>query len=115
VNPLGTNGTIEERARSYLHSNCSGCHRNGAGQGAQDFRYSLTFRQANLCNQAPSNGTLGITGATLMTPMSPATSLISVRPKSLNAWRMPPLGSAIVDTQGVGVIDAWINSINTCP
>ncbi len=115
VNPLGSAGTVEERARSYLHSNCSNCHRNGAGQGAQDFRYSLTFRQTNLCGTAPSSGNTGASGALLFSPMNPAQSLISIRTKALNTFRMPPLASSVVDAQGVAVIDQWINSVSMCP
>ena len=115
ANPFGTTGTLEERARSYLYSNCSSCHRNGVGQGPHDFRYNISFLATNLCNRMPSTGNAGVPGALLFTPMNPAQSLISIRPKALNTFRMPPLGSSIVDAQGTALIDAWINSVTTCP
>ncbi|MBE2248302.1 MAG: PQQ-dependent sugar dehydrogenase [Myxococcus sp.] len=113
--PFGAMGTVEERARAYLHANCSGCHRNGQGQGPADFRYGLSFLQTNLCNRAPSNGNAGVAGALIFTPMNPSQSLLSIRTKALDTFRMPPLGSAIVDAQGTALIDAWINSVNACP
>ncbi|MDP3237618.1 MAG: PQQ-dependent sugar dehydrogenase, partial [Myxococcales bacterium] len=113
--PFGATATVAARARAYLHSNCSGCHRNGQGQGPADFRYDISFLQMNLCNRAPSNGNAGVPGSVLLAPMNPSQSLISVRTRALDTFRMPPLGSAIVDPQGTALIDAWINSVNVCP
>ncbi|MBL8924469.1 MAG: PQQ-dependent sugar dehydrogenase [Myxococcaceae bacterium] len=113
--PLGASGTVEERARSYLHSNCSNCHRMGAVPGPQDFRYALTFRQTNVCNVMPTSGNAGVPGALLFAPMDPSRSLISIRTKALNVFRMPPLGSSVVDAQGTALLDAWINSVTSCP
>ncbi|MBK7861248.1 MAG: PQQ-dependent sugar dehydrogenase [Archangiaceae bacterium] len=113
--PFGTAGTVQERARAYLHANCSICHRNGAGQGPHDFRYALPLNMANLCNQAPSNGDLGVTGAKLLVPGNPAQSLVSLRMKATNVNRMPPLASTLVHGQATALVDQWINSLTVCP
>ncbi len=115
TNPADNAAPLEARARSYLHANCSSCHRNGVGQGPMDFRYSLALSAANLCGVAATRGNAGVTGAQIMTPGVPATSLISIRPKALNAFRMPPLGTSIVDTQGTAIVDGWISSVTSCP
>ncbi|MFO0595835.1 MAG: PQQ-dependent sugar dehydrogenase [Myxococcaceae bacterium] len=112
--PLGT-GPLEARARSWLHANCSICHRAGAGQGPADFRFSLSFKDTKTCDVAPDNGDLGVTGARLIKPGVPAQSIVSLRVHALDAARMPPLGTAIVDVDDVAVIDQWISSLNTCP
>jgi uncharacterized repeat protein (TIGR03806 family) len=112
--PFGT-GPLEDRARAYLHANCSGCHRMGAGQGPADFRWQLRFMQTNTCNALPQQGDLGITGARLIVPGSPATSLVSVRMHALDASRMPSLGTSVVDAQGTALIDQWISSLTACP
>jgi uncharacterized repeat protein (TIGR03806 family) len=112
--PSGT-GPLDLRARSYLHSNCSNCHRNQAVQGPHDLRYSLPFRNTNTCGVAPTNGNLGVAGSLIVAPADPSRSIISLRMHALNSSRMPPLGSSVVDTQGTALIDAWINSITTCP
>lgn len=109
--PFGT-GPLEDRARAYLHANCSGCHRLGA---RMDFRWQLTFQQTNTCDVMPQGGDLGITGARLIAPGAPAMSLVSVRMHALNAWRMPVLGTTVVDTQGTALIDQWISSLTVCP
>jgi hypothetical protein len=32
-----------------------------------------------------------------------------------NADRMPPLGTSLVDTQGAGVVQQWVQGLGTCP
>ncbi len=80
-----------------------------------DLRYSVPLEAAKACGVDPSNGDLGIAGALVIKPGDPAASLLSVRPKSLGAKRMPPIASEMVDTAGTEVIDAWIQSLAACP
>jgi hypothetical protein len=63
----------------------------------------------------PQQGNLGISGATLLTPGDTASSLTSVRMHRLDEYRMPKVGSNLVDVSGVGVIDSWISSLTACP
>jgi uncharacterized repeat protein (TIGR03806 family) len=114
--PFGT-ASVDQRARAYLHSNCSICHRPmGPGGGMMDFRFATAFKDMAVCNVTPQRGDLGITGAMLFTPGNPAMSIISVRPHlPAGANRMPPLASVVVDSQGTGAIDGWIKSVTACP
>lgn len=114
--PTSQKGTVETRAKAYLHANCSFCHRpNGSGGGPMDLRFSVALGDALACGVDPSNGNLGIAGAKIFAPGDPAQSLLSVRPKTLGAGRMPPLASSVVDDKGAGAIDAWILATPTCP
>jgi uncharacterized repeat protein (TIGR03806 family) len=114
--PASNEGTVEARARAYLHANCSFCHRpNSSGGGPMDLRFATAFTDAKACGLDPSNGDLGIAGAKIIAPGDPAHSLISVRPKALGAGRMPPLATQMVDAQGTAAIDAWISSLTSCP
>jgi len=114
-NPLAA-GPLEGRARAYLHANCSGCHRlDGGGRGNMELTFATAFKDTKTCNVDPESGDLAITGAKLLVPGSPATSLLSVRAHLPAANRMPPLGSSVVDTQGVKVLDDWITSLTACP
>lgn len=115
LEPPSGDGALEPRARSWLHANCAGCHRAGAGQGPADFRFTRTFKETNTCNVMPDNGDLGITGARLIVPGAPLQSLVSRRVHALDAARMPPLGSSLVDTAGAALIDQWITSLTSCP
>src|SRR5262249_14513558 len=114
--PTSMEGTVETRARSYMHANCSFCHRpNGIGGGPMDLRYSTAFKDAMACGLNPSNGDLGVAGAKILAPGDPAHSLLSIRPKALGVGRMPPLATRVVDMAGTGVIDQWITSLSACP
>jgi len=51
----------------------------------------------------------------LLAPGSTANSLISVRMHSTDLYRMPKIGSSVVDPTGTSIVDGWINSLTTCP
>jgi hypothetical protein len=109
------NAPIADRARAYLHSNCSFCHRmGGTGRVPPDWRASLTLAQTGACNATPQEGDLGVTGALIIVPGMPGQSVTSLRMHALDANRMPPLATHVVDTTGTGLIDAWISSLTSC-
>jgi uncharacterized repeat protein (TIGR03806 family) len=109
--------STELRARSYLHANCSGCHRpsGGAGRAAFDVRFGTSFAATNTCNVTPSGEDVGVPGAKIIVPGAPESSVLSIRMHRLDGFRMPPLASSRVDGQGVGLIDTWIQGIGGCP
>jgi uncharacterized repeat protein (TIGR03806 family) len=114
--PSSAAASAEERARSYLHSNCGFCHRpQGPGRGVADFRFSRTLKGTHVCNAEPEAGSLGVEGAKLVAPGDPDHSLVSLRMHRTDAARMPPLGSSVVDTKGTSAVDAWIKSMTGCP
>ncbi len=106
---------ITDRARAYLHANCSHCHQpNAPGRGPMDVRYSRSFAQTNLCNTIPTAGE--VLGAThLLTPRNVADSILYQRMHDLGAARMPPLATVLEDTVATTMIANWINSISMCP
>lgn len=114
LEPPNGSGSAEARARGYLHSNCSNCHRQGGGPGMQDFRYSLTVAQMNVCGVRPQLGDLGVMDPLLLAPMAPSRSIIPLRMKS-TMFRMPPVGSSVVHAEGAALIDAWIQGLTACP
>jgi hypothetical protein len=114
--------TLDQRARSYIHANCAFCHRPDGKWSGFDVRFDVPFANTNLCLALPGKGDLGVTGATLLTPKNPMSSLIWLRMHAPveNATtgatgRMPEIGSSVIDTQGTDLISQWINSINACP
>jgi mono/diheme cytochrome c family protein len=105
---------VEQRARAYLHANCSMCHRPSAtGGGAGDLRYSVS--DPNLCNVEPERGDLGVAEAKLVVPGHPEQSVVPLRMRSTERERMPPVSSLVVDDEGVALIEEWIDSLETCP
>jgi uncharacterized repeat protein (TIGR03806 family) len=110
-----TTAPVDQRARAYLHSNCSFCHRmGGTAQIPPDWRFGLTLMQTGACNAAPLDGDLGHAGAKVIAPGMPDASVLSLRIKSTDAYRMPPLASHVVDPAGTALIDAWITSLTSC-
>jgi uncharacterized repeat protein (TIGR03806 family) len=116
--PTITSGTLEDRARSYLHANCSFCHRPDGDMPYPDFRYTrpFDFAKMGVCNALPIKGDVGAgDNARVLVPGHPEYSVISLRMKDLGLARMPMIASYRVDQEGVTVIDAWISSITSCP
>jgi uncharacterized repeat protein (TIGR03806 family) len=113
--PADTTASLTNRARAYLHTNCSQCHRpGGPTSSAMDLRYTTTLASTNACNIAPTSGDLGIAGARLIAPGNSATSIVPARMNRRDANAMPPLGSNIIDTNGVVLIQQWIDSLSGC-
>lgn len=108
--------TLEQRARSYLHSNCSGCHRPDTSNRVNiDFRYSTALADTNTCGVDASLDDLGVTGAQRIFPGNADASVALLRMATLNTDdRMPPLASLSVDSEAVQLIRDWINGLENC-
>lgn len=104
--------SLSERARGYLHAQCSHCHRpdNPTSQGNYDMRYE-TF-QVGQFFKSPLFGSLGIADAKVAEPGHPEKSILFQRIGTLDSrFRMPPLATARVDKEGVELIRLWIESL----
>jgi len=106
---------LADRARAYLHANCSFCHRPGGNGGGQlDLRYTVSFEQMNICDVSSGLDDLGQPSAKLLYPGDPSLSLLSLRMHTLDGARMPPLGTGLEDKTGTLLIDTWIQSVSNC-
>jgi len=103
------------RARSYLHTNCSFCHRpDGPATTTFDFRYNIAVNELGVCNALPQHGDLGVPDARLLYPGHPSKSIISLRMHALDLNRMPPLATMMVDSVATSVIDSWLSAADVC-
>lgn len=109
-----TTATITQQARSYLHSNCSGCHRASGPGDFMDLRFETALADMNICNVAAINGDMDLTSPNRVTPGNAANSVLLARMKTKEGNRMPPLGTLIEDTAATSVVEAWINSLSSC-
>jgi uncharacterized repeat protein (TIGR03806 family) len=115
VDPHGNAGTVRERARSFLHANCSQCHQPGGPTPvALDLRYTTALAQTGACNVVPMAGDLGLTNARLIAPGAADSSVLLSRVNRRDAYAMPPLGSTLVDSQSVAVLRQWIQGLTDC-
>jgi glucose/arabinose dehydrogenase len=100
-------GSIETRARAYLHANCSFCH-SGSGQD-MDLRFGVPFVDARLCGIA---STMGIRFA----PSKPEESaLVASMQSTIPGTRMPPASGGGVDQVAFGLVTDWIRFTPECP
>jgi hypothetical protein len=111
-----TAGELADAGRSYLHSNCSGCHRPlGPAPSDMDLRFATTLFNTNTCNVEPTSGDLGVANAKLISPGNAGESIIPNRMGRRDVHGMPPLGSNIADSNGVSLVTNWIDSLVGCP
>lgn len=111
--PLSTIGTVAERARAYLHTNCSQCHRPGGGTPVNlDLQYQTTMNATNTCGVMASDS-LGIAGARVIVPGNPDASILYVRMSQRGAKQMPPIATTLVDTAGAALLRSWIIGMNS--
>lgn len=117
LSPTSDAGTLEARARSYLHANCASCHRPGVVKGvALDLRYATSLAATHACDVPPAKGNFGFLGARILKPGDPDLSMLSIRMHTtIASVLMPQVGRARTDVQGVAVIDAFIAALSTCP
>jgi hypothetical protein len=118
--------TLEQRARSYIHANCSFCHRpadvggtmsSGANFPTFDLRYDVPLAMTKVCNGDVKRTATGVTATKLLVPGSSATSAMWQRAHEPdpNKGRMPQIGSYVVDTAGAKLIADWIDALTACP
>ena len=107
--------TLAARARSYLHSNCSGCHRPGGSRIADmDLRFTTSFANTFTCNVEAELTNFGIPNANRIEPGDPDSSVIVLRMEDLGSNRMPPLGTNLIHTQATDIIRSWITTMSDC-
>jgi uncharacterized repeat protein (TIGR03806 family) len=114
--PADTGASLTNRARAYLHTNCSQCHRpNGPTPSTMDLRFTTALNATNACNATPQSGDLGIgANARLIAPGSSANSVIVNRVNRRDSNGMPPLASNDVDDAGVALLTQWIDGLTGC-
>ncbi|MBC7794237.1 MAG: hypothetical protein H7Z43_11065 [Clostridia bacterium] len=111
--------SVEERARGYLHANCSGCHRpEGPTFVAMDLRYDVTFADMKICNASPQISDMEDiipNNPRLLSPGDPSRSQIYQRMLTSGTYRMPAVGRTLPDQEALAVLGAWITSVTACP
>jgi hypothetical protein len=110
-----SDGSLEERARAYLETNCAHCH-NPEGRA----RFSSLFLEASrpmglstgICKHPVAAGFGAGEGLFDIVPGNPDGSILPFRMNSVDlAIRMPELSKAIVHAEGVQLVRDWIASL----
>jgi uncharacterized repeat protein (TIGR03806 family) len=107
-----TTAPVEDRARAYLHANCSYCHRaSGPTESLMDLRFGLPLAAVKSCQPAIS---YDVADTKIIAPGDPQHSALYLRMSELNSLSMPPLGKRKVDTAALAVMESWIRGRTTC-
>ncbi len=111
-------GTLEQRARAYIESNCQHCH-NPAGRASFtdiNFRHDQPLDQTyGICKEASDGGAgVGLTYAWV--PGDPASSIAVFRMGSISdGIKMPELERSVVHEEGRALVESWIQTLSgTC-
>jgi uncharacterized repeat protein (TIGR03806 family) len=112
--------TMDDRARGYLHVNCSGCHRPGGPTfTTPDFRYATALAAMGICDVAPNiDDLLGYipSAPRLLAPGDPQRSVLWWRLDTTDtAIRMPPVARTTTPGTGSWVMQSWITGTTSCP
>jgi len=121
TDPSDTSASIAARARAYLYTNCAQCHQQGGPTNVNiDFHIERMDVEMNICETTPTHS-IGNANF-IMSPGDASDSSLVLRMECRDGDagcndgdQMPPLGSALVDTDGVNIVSEWINSLSSCP
>ena len=114
VDPYDPNETLSQRARSYLHINCSSCHvHSGGGNSKIEIGIETSDDKMNLIGARPQHNTFGISNAMLVSPGSPEQSVLISRLSRRGRGQMPPLVSSTVDEAAVSLFKDWISEMKS--
>lgn len=113
ADPYDASHDLAGRARSWLHVNCSTCHRNGAGGDVPSwFNYDQRIDRMRTVDAKPARGDFGIEAACVIASGDPYRSTLFYRISTEGSARMPHVGSRVVDERGVRVVRGWIESLS---
>ncbi|MFT7640602.1 MAG: putative heme-binding domain-containing protein, partial [Pirellulaceae bacterium] len=111
VDPHDDSHSIDDRARSYLHANCSMCH-HPRGNAIVGFYLRRNMPLEKLkTDRGTIIGTFGMKDAKVIAGGDPYRSIMTYRMSKLGYGRMPYIGSQVVDSRGVALIQEWIRSL----
>jgi cytochrome c553 len=108
---------IERSALGYLHANCGTCHRNEGGLASLEFVLASPSDAPLLADGGPIATTLdrpsrAIAGRMRIARRQPDRSLLVERMRSrVPVLQMPPLGTQLVDDEGVRLMTRWIDDL----
>jgi uncharacterized repeat protein (TIGR03806 family) len=111
-------GTLEERARAYLESNCAHCHNPDGRSGFTGlwFEHDQPLDESyGICKEAGDGGAgVGLTYA--IVPGDPAQSVAVFRMSvTSDGIKMPELERSVVHQEGVDLVSTWIQGLaGTC-
>jgi uncharacterized repeat protein (TIGR03806 family) len=109
VDPYDTSKSLDQRARSWLHTNCGICHvENGGGNARMELGFMTSPDKMRVLDVLPMHTTFGLTDARLIARGHPERSVLLHRVGMRGPGQMPPASSNRVDEKAVELLRTWI-------
>ncbi len=112
VAPSDAAASLEDRARAYLHANCSHCHRSDGVAGASGLHLTWDETDPTRLGVCKTPAAAGAGNGGLdhdVVPGAPEDSILVFRMASTEpAIKMPELPNRLVDAAGVALMTEWI-------
>jgi uncharacterized repeat protein (TIGR03806 family) len=111
---------LEKRVRSYFDINCAHCHKENGHCDYRPMRMAFSETNNNLINMGVCVDTQDMQDfspelSKIITPRRVDQSMLYHRLNTVDeTYRMPLHGRTIIHTEGVTLIENWINSLNDC-
>ena len=116
--PADTTASLNNRARAYLHTNCSQCHRpSGPTPSTMDLRYTTPLSGNERVRRLRRSPAIWASARTRDSshPASAANSIIVNRDESArHATACRRSAPTSVDSAGVALLTQWINALSGC-
>ncbi|MFM8272516.1 MAG: PQQ-dependent sugar dehydrogenase [Gemmata sp.] len=104
--------SIDDRARAYLHANCSHCHRKWGGGNAEfQLLSTLAVKDLGVIDVKPGQGNFDLKDPRILVPGDPARSMLYHRMTLTGLGRMPHIASNKVDEPAVKLVHDWIKGM----
>ncbi len=115
--PFAVRGSpLAERARAYLHVNCSHCHRFGGGGAVSlELVHNKKLNELKVVDVPPVRGDFGLPDARIIARGHPERSTLYYRMAKFGRDRMPHIGSEMPDEAGLKLVADWITSLGPLP
>jgi uncharacterized repeat protein (TIGR03806 family) len=114
VDPYDKTQKLGDRARSWLHANCSSCHVEAGGGNAQmELEFTTAIDKMRLLDAKPVHQSFDLKDAKLVVPGHPEQSVLIHRMgvRGVNTGQMPPLSTSRVDEAGLALLREWVKSL----
>ena len=114
-----TSQPLELRVRSYVDINCAHCHQTNSHCDYRPMRFAFN-ETTNLANMGVCVDTEDMADfppalSKIVTPNNFNRSMLHYRLNTDNeSYRMPLLGRSEIHSEGVALIEEWINSLSPC-
>ena len=112
VDPHDSSADLEQRAKSFLHSNCAYCHvEAGGGNSKMNLAYYAEISKMNIVDVEPIHHQFEKPHAKLIAPGSAERSVLLHRVGIRGPGQMPQLSTNLVDEKSLAMLREWVTGM----